>query len=76
MMRIAIPSRDYKKDAAMIVAVMKIGVNCQDHDCDHTPATTHVPPSIDTGPIVPPWMYASVDDYDYYADRDDDDKST
>ena len=32
--------------------------------------------SIDTRPIVPPWMYASVDEDDYDADQDYDDKST
>ena len=35
-----------------------------------------VPKSIDTRPIVPLWMYASVDEDGYDADRDDDDMST
>ena len=51
-------------------------VESKDHDCDHTPAITHVPQSINTRLIVPPWMYTSVDEDDYDTDRDDDDMST
>ena len=53
-------------------------VYCQDHDCDHPPATAHsyVLQSIDTRPIVPPLMYVSMDKDDYDADRDDDNMST
>ena len=51
-------------------------VQCQDHDSDHTPADTHVPQSIDTRLITPPWMYARVNEDDYDLDQDDDDLLT
>ena len=53
----------------------------QDHECDHTPATTYrgVPQSIDTRLIVHEWEDASMDEdedeYEYDADHDDDDLS-
>ena len=35
----------------------------------HPQTDTHIPHSIDTRPIIPPWVYDRVDDDDYDADH-------
>ena len=46
-------------------------VPCQEENA-HPQTATHIPHSIDTRPIIPPWMYDGVEDNEYDTDHKDD----